>query len=508
MTWPPKPYDTMLAKIEEHDAWYVGDPAKLAQIYQDSKASHKTRPSQLSGGLVGKVARFFWGRPTPAGQQRTRIHIPLGSDIATTSADLLFSEPPRILLPKLDADGTQDHPAQKRLEEIVGDPSFAATLVEGAEVQSAHGGVYLRIVWDKDLLDKPFLTVVAADGAIPKFLFGRLQSVMFWTIIHTDGQKIVRHVETHGKGWIQHQVFEGTASELGNPVPLTEYSATSWAAVLVNEESRIPTGTERLTAAYVPNMLPQRTWRKILELAPLGRSDFDGVEALFDAIDEVWSSWMRDIRLAKARVFVDQNFLTTGGPGSGASFDDDQELFTAMPPGAGSMESDKPIDVAQFAIRVAEHQQTIQELTRAALRAAGFSPASLGDDSVSVQETATQVKSKERLSDRTRDKKIRYWKSALTPLIQAMLDVDAAVFGPNKYDGKARPEVRFTEKAQQDVLELAETVAMLNSAEAISTELKVRMVHPDWDKDKVDEEVERIRSERSTVPEPFTERGL
>lgn len=505
MTWPPKPYDTMLAAIDVHDAWYVGDPNELARIYQGEKPTHKTRPSQYSGGIVGKVARYFWGTPNPDGQ-RTRMHIPLGADIATTSADLLFSEPPRILLPKLDVEGTQDHPAQERLEEIVGDPSFAAALVGAAEYQSAHGGVYLRIVWDKGISDVPFLTVVPADGAIPTFRFGRLGQVVFWTIIKEDGQKIVRHVETHGKGWIQHEVFEGTSSELGRAVPLTDYPQT--ADYEVNEEARILTGTERLTAAYIPNMLPQRRWRKILELAPLGRSDFDGIEGVFDAIDEVWSSWMRDIRLAKARVFVDQNLMKNNGPGTGAYFDDDQELFTMMPPGAGSMENDKPIDVAQFAIRVVEHQQTIQELTRVALRGAGFSPASLGDDSVSVQETATQVKSKERLSDRTRDKKIRHWKGALTGLVQAMLEVDAEVFGPNKYDGKARPEVRFTEKAQQDVLELAETVAMLNSAEAISTELKVRMVHPDWDKDKVDEEVERIRSERATVSDPFTERGL
>ena len=503
MTWPPTPYDHMLTQIAEHDAWYVGDPDQLTTIYQNRTSTRaKTRPSQRSGGLVGKVARFFWGQPQPLTEHRTRFHMPLPADIATASADLLFSEPPRILLPKRDDNKGVEHPAQQRLEEITGDPRFAATLVEAAEYQSPHGGVYLRLVWDDTLATHPFITVVAADAAIPTFRFGRLREVTFWTVIKTDGQQVVRHLETHGPGYIEHHVYEGTSSELGRIASLADYPQTQ--DLPVNPDSRILTGTQHLTAAYIPNKLPQRTWRKILELAPLGRSDYDGLEPIFDEIDEVWSSWIRDIRLAKARVFIDQNLLTTYGPGTGGFFDTDQEIFTAMPPGAGSMATEKSLDIHQFDIRVAEHKQTIEDLTRAALRAAGLSPASLGDDTLGVQETATQVKSKERLSDRTRDKKIRYWKAELTSLVQALLEVDAFVFGPNGYDG-ARPEVRFTEKSQQDVFELAQTVQLLSNAQAISTEMKVRTVHPDWDKLKVDEEVARIVEENAQA-DPFTVR--
>lgn len=505
-SWPPKPFQPMLDQIAVHDAWYVGDPSGLTGIYQGNKAAAATRPSQRAGGVVGAVARFFWGKPTPAGEDRTRLHVPIASDIATTSADLLFSEPPRLLLPRVNDE--TEHPAQARLEEILNTPQAHASLVEAAEYASAHGGVYLRIVWDKDLADHPFWTVVAADGALPAWKFGRLQSVMFWTIVHREGSTVLRHLETHEPGFVRHQLFLGTDSELGKPQPLTEHPSTAWAADLVNEKSEIATGVDTITAAYVPNMLPQRRWRKNMFLAPLGRSDFDGLEPIFDSIDEVWSSWMRDIRLAKARVFVDQNFLDSNGPGNGASFDAERELFTALPAGAGSFANDKPLDVHQFAIRVEEHRSTLQELIRSALRSAGFSPASFGDDAAAVQETATQVKSKQQLSERTRDKKIRYWKANLTPLIKTLLEVDKVIFGDNKYDG-ATPEVRFTEKSQQDVLELAETIQYLSNAQAISTELKVRMMHPDWDKIKVDEEVKRIREDaREPLGDPFLERNL
>lgn len=499
--WPPKPFDTALEQIGVHDAWYVGDPTALQKVYASGTAA-RTRPSQQAGGLVGAVARFFWGRPQPTGQQRTRLHVPVAADIATTSADLLFAEPPRVLLPKSD-DGTKDHPAQARLEEIMNAPLVHAGLLETAELAAAHGSAYLRIVWDTDVADHPIITGVAADGAIPEWQFGRLRAVTFWTVLAVDGQTVTRHLERHEPGRILHGLYVGDATSLGRPVPLTDHPSTAWAAPLVDAESAIPTGATGLTAAFVPNMLPQRRWRKIAQLAPLGRSDFDGIEGIFDAIDETYSSWMRDIRLAKARVFVDPTMMESRGPGAGATFDDDQELFTTLGHMAGTMADGSPITAQQFAIRWEEHQRTIQDLTRVALRSAGYSLASFGDDSVSVQETATQVKSKQQLSERTRDKKIRYWKAALGPLARTLLEVDAHVFKANGHTSVV-PEVRFPEKANADPFELAQTVELLHRAEAISTDLMVRTLHPDWDAAKVEEEVGRIKAERSlTDPAMF-----
>lgn len=495
--WPPAPFDTALKQIAVHDAWWVGDGDALQRTYTSSNVV-ANRPSQTRGGVVGAVARFFWGRATPAGQQRTRLHVPVAADIATTSADLLFSEPPRILLPKGD-DGKTAHPTQDRLEAIMNSAVVHSSLLEAAEMGAAHGGTYLRIVWDAEVAEHPILQGVAEDCAIPEWKFGRLRAVTFWTVVKTNGQQIWRHLERHEPGRIEHGLYQGTATHLGQRVPLTEADAT--ASLPVDADSAIITGTDELTAAFVPNMLPQRRWRKITELAPLGRSDFDGVEGIFDAIDETYSSWMRDIRLGKARLVVDQAMLDPQGPGGGATFDDDQELYTALPGGVGSLADGTNMLAHQFAIRWEEHQRTIQDLLRAALRAAGYSPASLGDDSVSVQETATQVKSKERLSDRTRDKKIRYWKAALEHMSKAILEVDAAVFGANQYDGQL-PEVRFPEKVQQDVLELAQTVETLDRARAISTKLKVRMMHPDWEAEEIDDEAAAIMAEQS-VADPF-----
>lgn len=498
--WPPKPFDAAFRTMSEWDAWYVGDPRQLANAYRDRPIN---RPSQYRGGIVGGFARFFWGRPVPTGQERTRVHVPVAADLATTSADLLFSEPPRIVLPG-QAENTERAPRQKRLEELLNTPETHASLLEAAELGAALGGTWLRVVWDTTDggPGHPMLTAVHADGAIPTWRWGHLESVVFWTVVARNGLEVRRHVECHEPGRVMHALYVGTDTNIGRLAPLDEDPATAWAATLVNADSAILTEVDGLTAGYVPNIRPSRQWRKTPQLAPLGRSDYDGVEGLFDSLDEVYSSWMRDIRLAKARLIVDQNAMTPLGPGAGAAFDDDQEIFTAVPGTTGSLKDGNVAQAEQFAIRHEEHRATAVDLLRSILRASGYSPQTFGDDPLAVSTTATEVKARERLSERTRDKKARYWAAALGPLAKVMLDLDQALFnGPGS--GGETPEVRFPPKVQEDTLELAQTAQALKSAEAASIETRVRLVHPEWDGPTVNDEVDRITRETS-LADPTT----
>ncbi|MGP4019968.1 helix-turn-helix domain-containing protein [Saccharopolyspora sp. 5N708] len=237
------------------------------------------------------------------------------------------------------------------------------------------------------------------------------------------------------------------------------HPATAWAAELVDADSSISTGTARLTAQYVPNVRPSRAWRAVPQLAPLGRSDFDGIEGVLDALDETYSSWMRDIRLAKARLIVPESYLENNGPGQGASFDDDRELFTPVNT-LGRADSDNGITANQFAIRVAEHRDSAQDLIRTALRTAGYSPATFGDQDGGAPVTATEIAARERISERTRNKKARYWAAGLARITAALLDVDQAVFRSPGSGGEL-PTVEFPDRAQPDPEALARTAQSL-----------------------------------------------
>lgn len=45
------------------------------------------------------------------------------------------------------------------------------------------------------------------------------------------------------------------------------------------------------TVVYIPNIKPNKVWRDLGPMAaPLGRSDFSGLETAFDGLDEAFSS--------------------------------------------------------------------------------------------------------------------------------------------------------------------------------------------------------------------------
>lgn len=487
-TWPPKEHAPIFHQYAIHDAWYTGDPDQLARIYGNPNASTlapPNRPSTYRGGLIGTVARMFWGAPTPQGERRIKLHIPLAADLATLSADLLYSEPPTIRAADLATQTWLDETAEQ----------LHGTLLEAAEVAAALGGAYLRTVWDTEVSDQPWLAAVHADCAVPEWRWGRLSAVTFWRVVEQDGSRCLIHLERHEPGAILHGLYEGTVGDLGRQVDLGAHPETAGLPPIVQ------TGIDRLTAVYLPNMRPQRRWRNYPAGANLGRSDFDGLEGLMDRLDAVYTSLMREIDLAKARLIVPQAYLQTLGPGKGSHFDLDREIYEALdalPNASGGME----ITPAQFAIRVDEHLRSADALVRQIIRTAGYSAQSLGMDGETAM-TATEVAARERRSMITRGKKSLYQRPAVVDALETLLMVQASMFGGGVT--VQRPEVTFGDSVSEDVMQLAQTAQLLRAAEAASTETLVRLVHPDWDEQQVTEEVQKIMDDRpAPVADPFT----
>ncbi|GAA2915153.1 hypothetical protein GCM10010478_12800 [Streptomyces erythrogriseus] len=138
------------------------------------------RPSQYRHGFLGRLARFFWGDPVRPGEQRSnKEHLPLASAIAGASANLLFGDMPSFK--------AEDEATQERLDEFVDDGLHAA-LREGAEVASALGGVYLRVVWDAEVRDHPWISVVHPDCAVPRVALGQARGRHL--LAHDPGRRL------------------------------------------------------------------------------------------------------------------------------------------------------------------------------------------------------------------------------------------------------------------------------------------------------------------------------
>ncbi|WP_343955362.1 phage portal protein [Nonomuraea longicatena] len=498
MDWPP-PHTRQENKLyAQWGAWYSGDPDRLAQVYGagvtpglglDLKGWD--RPLQYAGGVVGRVARWFWGSPIPAGQSRsTKLHVPIAADISATSADLLFSEPPTLRV--------SGKKGQARLDRVLADGGVYSMLLESAEIGSAYGGVYLRVGWNSEIADYPILDLVPADAAVPEFANNRLGAVTFWKVVHEEEKAVWRHLERHEQGRIYHGLYRGDRERLGMQVPLEDHPETAGFAEIVDAEGGLDTGYDKgLLTYYVPNIKPHR----LLRGTSLGRSDYSGVEPLMDALDETYTSWMRDLRLGKGRIIVPEVYLANTGRGRGSTWDPDREVYSGlgmMPPANGGPSM---ITISQFDIRVAEHKETARTLLAQILRGAGYSVQSFGEAGEGQAATATEIHSRERKSFVTRGKKLNYWTPALAWLAEALLSIDLAVFGTKVVAEKAT--IEWPDGVMPDPESLSRTLDMLTRAQSASVDTRVRMLHPDWDDGQVKAEVRRLRDELGlNLPDP------
>ncbi|WP_242882595.1 phage portal protein [Actinomadura litoris] len=470
----------MFEKFAEWSAWYSGDPDALASVY--------TSAPPPTTGWFSRLARWWWGtRPTP-GQPITKLHVPAAADLATLSADLLLSQPPRLM--------AADTATTDRLAEHM-DERTHATLREAAEIAAALGGVWLRVNWDSELSTRPWLDLVHPDAAVGQWRHGHLTGVTFWRTVAIDDKSVTRHLEEHTPGQISHGLYVGDRNVLGVRVPLTEHPTTAALARHLTSGDTIDTGIKPLiTAAYIPNMRPARLWRHSPAAAMLGRPDIEGLEPLLDQLDERWSDWMREVRLAKARLLVPHSFLESAGRGKGATFDADAELLTAM--NMGPAPDASALQLVQPNIRVRELSATTEAVLAQIVKSAGYSAQSFGGSEGS-ELTATEVNARNSRSALTRRKKVSYWAPGLAAIAQALLAIDKHVFGAAITP--TRPRVEFPPIADPDALDVAQSLNLLRSARAASTRTLVATLHPDWDNAAVTAEAALI-DQTATVPGP------
>lgn len=549
-----------------HSAWYSGDPRNLGITYRS-----------MIDQVGGAARESFWTKVTDDGL--VKMHIPIASDIAQASADMLFAEPPEITIPEaeeearlareatkqaqkeheaattpppvpptppaLDDNGdplppeeqppappaptpppmSEEPPpapiapsgegtrAQERLDQIIGESAFANRLIEAAESCAAMGGVYLVPTWDLAIADHPILAINQADNAIPEFKWGYLTAVTFFktvweytvTIDGVERQIVYRLMERHEAGNIMNALFKGDPKELGVEVPLTDRPETE--GLLPS----IPTGWERLMVVYVPNMRPNRRFRG----SSYGQSDLAGVEQLMDALDEVYSSWMRDIRLARARMVVPESYLDFEDDSEGKKqpyFDVDKATYVkmAMDPLTAK---ESGLTLHQFDIRMAEHVGTAYELLERIVTHAGYSPQTFGLKMDGKAESGTALNQRERKTYITRGKKWAYWKHAIEDVLEMMLHIDSFILkNPTPV---LRPSCELAETMNTDLSTVSTALSALNNAQAVSIETKVRMLNPDWTDERVDAEVAAIKEEQgigqgasATIPNPLSPMGL
>jgi hypothetical protein len=477
LKWIPEEWGPSYEQIAEHSAWYSGDTNQLIGFYSTNKHTPITN---------GR----FWGENVMARDKRTVVHTPIAGDIATFSSDMLFSEPPEILIPeayqrdenKQLIKNTRAQEADARLTEIIEKGDVITRLLEAGETSAGLGGVYFKPTWDAEISDVPILAIAQPDNAIPHFVHGIMTAVTFHKVLFKDNGKVYRLLEHYTKGWIESALYIGDDWTIGNRVPLTYLNETA------GIQPFIQTHIDRLLARYVPNKRPHKRFRG----TALGMSDIQGTESLMDSLDMTMTSWMRDIRLGRARLHVGDGMLQTDGEGH-AHFDGGRELYVELDIDPSMMGEGKALTATQFQIRTKEHQETAVKLVTDILHMAGYAPQSFGlnlDGNISTE--SHEIRERKTLI--TKQKKERFYKEAIADVLHMMLEIDN-IHLENKTPTEFRPNVAFADTLGHNIGSVAGTVQMLKNAQSASIQTRVEMLHPDWSVEEIADEVIRIKQE-------------
>lgn len=514
MQWPPEGTEDIRLQQSEWSAWYSGSRRELEDV-------GGKRGSDAVNGRVGRVYtgvarawRRFWGATVTdqTTEPKIKIHVPLAADIARASADLLFSEPPAI---NAISPAGEPHPY---LETLL-DDKFWGELAGAAETCAALGGVFLRAVAKQGRRPEDrrlFISRVDADCGYPTFEWDALVKVVFSKRLPFYGDRSTywRHLEKHfldpvtGDGMIEHQLWAGTANDLGKPATWADHPDTAELLLLNLDENGLINTGPGLDVVYVPNVTPNPLWRKDPVGSHLGAPDIAGSEDLLDRLDHVMSALMREVDLAKARIIVPEYMLDTGRPGQGQTWDADREVWSALNVPINPQQPVMKPELFQPEIRVDQLLKVAQELVENIVRSAGYSAATFGEDEQGAA-TATEVNAKTARSRLTRSKKIRHWTTGLDELVNKLITMALALgWVADDPMGLAAAEVVIEfPQPQQTPLELAQTALALFQAQSASIETRVRAIHPEWDDTQVEAEVEAIKEELGAgapVPEDPT----
>ncbi|NUP02073.1 MAG: phage portal protein [Nonomuraea sp.] len=509
--WPPVQLEIPHADMDTWQAWYSGDPNHLAAVY-GGVAAYTRNPvareffdvDRRRQAGIGEL-RMFWGQDPAPGQTAAKLHVPIAADIAEMSANLLWSDVPQVTVDGDSTDKTLIQSTTAQIDRYLDDRGHAK-MREASEMTSGLSNVFLRVVWDTSLRPRPWIDVIPARAVVPEWRWGLLAGGIVWRELEPlkDEAEVWRLLEYHTPGVIEYGVYKGDRDNIGIRMDLRDHPSSEEYAARTNVQGQQATGVNRLLITHLPNVLPNRMWDGVPGAGPLGRSDYAGIEPMMDALDESWTSWMRDLRLGKARVVVPQSMLETDGPGTGGSFNFDKEMLVALNLLGEDSVKDSITDL-QFKIRVDEHEATCKALRLQILSSAGYSAQSFGEEG-NVAVTATEVAARKEESLTTRGTKILYQRPALLEVLTTMMMVDVKHCGAKGVDPAAELTATWRPAVQPDPESVARTLSLLDAAGAISTFMKVKMREPSWDDAEVMAEVRRIRDDQpATVPagDPF-----
>jgi hypothetical protein len=456
---------------------------------------------------------------------------PLGWRIAVSWADYLYGDEPRIA-----PQGDASSPAVKS------DGDLLDALVEGEFLTELHWGVqravgegesWWRIFTDEEVSEVPLVEWHSRLDVIPLFVGRRLLAAALLTELEdprggAGGRRgtVWRHLEVHADGLVEHVLYRGTPQRLGDVVPMSTHEETAPIADALGER-----GGRTVWAHGLP-MLMGRIVNRRGHRHSLGQSDYHHITDFLLDLHEALVIGGENMRLtAKKRAVVSEDAVTPNpnplvGAGPEDLVDDGQGGLVPTPRHAARFNGGSDLLVVSQADRelgrdpasifkVLEYSYDAdaliahkRDLVESAVTRIGMTPQWLGvaadqSDGFAVSGTALRL----RLIPTTKggQGKARSWDRAVPRILGLLqrvdaLSVDDGGFGRPWAAAEVDPVLEREDPIPPDPVEDAQVESTLTAAGVRSKRTSVKSQHPDWDDEKVDEELKAIDGDKPPAP--------
>lgn len=439
--WPPPSLKDTWGDIENYRVRFENDRRKLIQ---GDTRWHRIPRSQGGTGIEDEIY-------TP---------VPVAYEMGRISSALLFSE---------QMDVTHDV-LQKRIDEIRDFVDFDSFFLESGEYAAVEGVVGVRIVEDEEVSDLPLLSFVHGDQVVWDMRYGRYclgGAVITERSEGGPGKPVWRLVTEYGKGFVERTLFKGTGIRLGVPVPLTAFEE------FADLEEFEDTGLD------IPTLI---RWDNV----PGGRSDLYAVMGLLERIDEAESLFLDKGRKSVPYVFGDRTLADDNGVvrRTGMILTGSDRMHVEM-----GEEGKSKIEVVQPGLQAQDHKDWSYHLLDMALSTSGYSLATWGRDPSGGQaDSGKALKLRQTRTLLQRAAKDRMSRNAIRTAVAISLALSEGAKSVKEF----MPEVQLGDGMPEDPIETAQELEILKRSGLMSDYEGVSRLHPDWDEERIEEELERI----------------
>ncbi|MCD6435828.1 MAG: hypothetical protein J7L15_05520 [Clostridiales bacterium] len=400
----------MTRRMLENSIWYSGDEQDLSYFYRVEA------PKFYRHGQMSESMNYFWGS---ANNNYRKVHSGFPQLISEKMVDLIIGNGF-----SFNVEGQDEEEIQAELDEMLKENKISNLMGKGIETESFSGGVSWKITRNPSISRYPIIESWQPENYTNVVVSGRIVEDIFYKY-YEKGEDRYRLTEMYGVGkkgaYIDYKLDKLVNTRNGQASALGEWREVSLKSLEQTKElNRLDfNGYYKRLSLYKPNKLPNSEFRYSI----LGESDYAGSYGAFDGIDEVISTMLQEFRDGKLVRYFPKEFVPKNSLGEAMKPDEFKRnhiLYEDSP--MENMEKSK-ILYMQGELRIEKHLESYKMLVTQALNNSGLSPLTVGITGMeAIDSSAESQQEREKVSIRTRNKKIELWKVFLEDIIKTALE--------------------------------------------------------------------------------------